>query len=94
MFDAADMHAHAASATAELQAQVEALRKDAERYRWLRDCLWTQELNAYSKGRTWLWSTRFASSIEAGGDLDVVTQAQELDAAIDAAMQQAQEGGA
>ena len=31
------MHAYAAASTSALQAEVEALRKDAERYRWLRD---------------------------------------------------------
>jgi hypothetical protein len=79
----------------------EQLRKNDARYRWLRDCLWNQELNGFTGERSWLWSTRFASSYEQGGDLDCVTQGQELDAAIDArlaegaidkAMQPLQEG--
>ena len=60
--------------------------RDAERYRWLRACLWTQELNQWSKGKAWVWSTRFAACVNASGDLDPVTQGQELDAAIDARM--------
>lgn len=64
-------------------AQVEALRADAERYRWLRNCLWNQERNGFTGERSWLWSTRFASGYEQSGELDCLTQGQELDAAID-----------
>jgi hypothetical protein len=66
-------------------ARIAELGADAARYLWLRSLLWTQELNPYSRDRQWLWSTRFLSSVDSSGDLDEVTQAQELDAAIDAA---------
>lgn len=71
------------AARATLRAALEAALADAQRYRWLRGLLWQQELSAFSKDRVWLWSARFASSNTSGGDLDPVTQGQELDAIID-----------
>lgn len=59
------------------------LAHDAARYRWLQECQWHQEPNGYTGERSWLWSVRFAASMAASGDLDHVTQQQELDAAID-----------
>jgi hypothetical protein len=61
--------------------------QDAARYRWLRHCLWKQQLVQPPVTRAWWWSVEFLSRLDSGGDLDVVTQGQELDAAIDEAME-------
>jgi hypothetical protein len=81
-------HAKAAELYVQIQTEVQRLYKDAERYCWLRDLLWNQELSAFSKERLWLWSTRFAAlTADPSGDLDSITQRQEFDAAVDTAME-------
>ena len=58
------------------------------RYRWLRGCLWNQQLSPYSSERYWLWLTQFGTFVEAGGDFDAITQGQELDAALNERIKQ------
>ncbi|MNQ14487.1 hypothetical protein D3C85_274390 [compost metagenome] len=61
---------HASGESAKLRAEVEALRKDAERYRWLRECDYL-EGDAFSSINEWIWGS---------GDFSEITEA------IDAAM--------
>ena len=63
--------------------EIAALRKDAERYRWLAaQVLWTCELNQFSGPRhcQYLWSLRFSSPLHNGNAM--------AGDAIDAAMKQ------
>jgi hypothetical protein len=84
---AAAGHAGWGNTMLDAAAELAALRKDAERYRWFRGLLWNQELSSFSKERLWLWSTRFAAlTADPSGDFDEVTQRMELDAAVDVAM--------
>jgi hypothetical protein len=61
-YTADQMHAYATAATAALRAEMDALRRDAERYRWLRDnggdwaiCQWLDDdregIGYYREGR-------------------------------------------
>ena len=73
LYDAADM-------IEALQAEVEALRADALRYRWLRDYALMVDCVADSDNRVQIWVSGF-------GDKEVRSYGKTLDEAVDAAQE-------